>query len=416
MRALSLAFKNIRANPSRSFALGSFVLISSVIFVLFNSFVFTITGNMNDALVNALSGDIQIRPAASKETDMLSMKQGWSGLPPFTEHHTGAVMDALGKEEGVQVIKRVRQSVLLTTNAGQEAALVIGLDPNSAIYQKALMLSEGRYLDPGKSNEIVISKGQAKKLKVGPGDTVEVMVALEGQVPKTRKLQVVGIGELKVFNMFGIFFAYTDLGSVQNLMGYKADEVTDVIAYLPQADAATFADRVRVSLGETTSGPRDFEVTTRDSMGGFIMGGINLYSALLYGFIAILLLIVGLLIMNLVYMIGIERRREIGTLRALGFSRGLIVVLFVSEITFIATVFSAIGVLAGGVVVKTLSTISIKPAAPLDFVMGKEFYMQFNWWQVLSPLVVISVFTLFASLLPSYQAASLRPVELMAEK
>jgi putative ABC transport system permease protein len=222
---------------------------------------------------------------------------------------------------------------------------------------------------------------------------------------------VVGIGEIKFFNMFGLFFAYTQIGTTQDLLGLKADEVTDVIAFLPAGgELKTFADTTAGQLGDGV------KVTTRESMGGFITGGIQLYSALFYGFIIILLGIVGLLIVNMVFAIGIERRREIGTLRAIGFSRASIVTVFVSEIGLVSAIFTAIGVGLGAGAVLLLTTVALHPKAPLDFVMGSEFFMKFEPGQLVWPLVTISAFTALVAVIPAVQAASVRLVELMAEK
>lgn len=411
MKLLFLAMRNMRANPWRSLALGSFALISAAIFVFANAFVYTISSNMKDALRNSLTGDIQIRSAATKETDMLSLKQKWNDLERMSETQTRSVSQYLAGQADVQTVRRVRTGALLSTGSRQEDALVIGIDPRAAQYEKALVLSEGRPLDPGRRDEIILSKQQAEKLKVGLGDEIELLVRPDGRTPRMAKATVVGIGEIKFFNMFGLFFAYTQLGTAQDLLGLKSDEVTDVIAFLPSGgQLKTFADNAAGQLGDGV------KVTTRESMGGFITGGIQLYSALFYGFIIILLGIVGLLIVNMVFAIGIERRGEIGTLRAIGFSRASIVGVFVGEIGLVSTMFTALGVGLGAGAVLLLTRVALHPKAPLDFVMGSEFYMKFEPRQLVWPLVTISAFTALVAIIPAVQAASVRPVELMADK
>lgn len=408
MSVLFLPLRNIRANPGRSAALGVFIAISGMLLVLAHAFLGTITGNMERSLIYALTGDVQARAGSSQEEDMFSLRREWDRLPPMTAAQATKAEEALTKAApGATLARRVRRTVLLANGGLQDFGMLIGLDTAGREYQQALTILQGRGLDPTRPGEILLSQSQAENLQVKVGDQITIMVpGSGGQITAT----VAGIGEISLLSMFDTFYNYIDLRSAQQLLGYGDDRVTDVIAFLPpHQDASALAALVQ----DQASG--DIRITTRAGMGGFILGGIALYRAIFYGFVAVLALIVGLLIMNLVTMIGVERRREIGTLRAIGYSRRTIVGLFLGEIAVTGTLFGAVGVLAGSAISLALAGTTLHPSPPMDFVMGKAFVLQVQPADALLPFGLIVLFTCLAAVWPAYRAASLRPVELMAE-
>lgn len=413
MSVLFLPVRNIRANPGRSAALGVFIAISGMLLVLAHAFLGTITTNMERSLVDALTGDLQARAGSSQEEDMFSLRREWDKLPPLTAEQAARAEGAFTKAApDVTLARRVRRTVLLANGGLQDFGMLIGLDPAGREYQQSLTVLQGRGLDPSRPGEILLSQSQAENLQVKVGDKITVMVPGAGGAAGQLTATVAGIGEISLLSMFDTFYNYIDLGSAQQLLGYGDGQVTDVIAFLPaNQDAATAA----ASVQEGAGAPAEIRITTREGMGGFILGGIALWNGIFYGFVAVLALIVGLLIMNLITMVGVERRREIGTLRAIGYSRRTIVGLFLGEIALTGAAFGAVGVLAGTTVALMLSGTTLHPSPPLDFVMGKSFILQVNPADALLPFGMIVLFTCLAALWPAHRAASLRPVELMAE-
>ena len=70
MRVFKLSFKNLFINWQRSFTLGSFIFLGSMLLVVLGCLSSTVTSNMQDAIRNSTSGDIQIRATGSNEEDI----------------------------------------------------------------------------------------------------------------------------------------------------------------------------------------------------------------------------------------------------------------------------------------------------------------------------------------------------------
>lgn len=222
-------------------------------------------------------------------------------------------------------------------------------------------------------------------------------------------LTVAGIGDVELLSLFGYYAAYTDFDSARELAGYEIGEATDVIIFGQSRGetAAIYNEAVKELAG--------FSITVWEDMGQFVLNGISLYNAMFVVLILVMMLIVSILIINLVFMMGMERRQEIGTLKALGFSRGRIVSLFLAEIMTIATVFCALGLAAGSGLVLALTNVGIKVGPPLDFALGSEFFIRYDFSLVWSVAGVILLFTIAAALWPSWRSASLDPADTMVE-
>jgi putative ABC transport system permease protein len=111
-------------------------------------------------------------------------------------------------------------------------------------------------------------------------------------------------------------------------------------------------------------------------------------------------------VMNTVLMSVAERKREIGLLMAVGWKRGRIVALILSE----AVVLSSLGGLAGAVV----GLVGVECLARFGPLRGK-IQGDFSLDLVLGAVAIAAAFGLIGGLLPSLRAAGLRPSDTMRD-
>ena len=150
-------------------------------------------------------------------------------------------------------------------------------------------------------------------------------------------------------------------------------------------------------------------------MGGFVMSIVGFYEVWFYGFIIFLIFIISILIINLVFMMGLERRREIGTIRAIGFSQSRSVLFFMTEILSVTIFFSLMGIIVGTGLVLILGKVGISFDYPTAWLMGKKFFVKFDIRYIVSAIVIIFGFIFLASLYPSYKSTSMKPAETLKE-
>lgn len=401
--SLLIALKNIAGNWRRSLSLGLFVFLTSFILIVFNSFFMTVTTNMQDALINSLTGHVQIRSEFTEEEDMLAMKTSWSGLHFLSQDELNQIATALNKQE-LDYTERVRTNATLISGIEQDYAMIIGLDPRNTHYQSAFGLEKGRYLLPAGSGEIVLASYIADQLQVSVGQEIQA-TGETGSV----SLKVVGIGDVQMLSLFGFNAVFTDLESARVLAGFESGEATDVIVFAPESDQTK---EVFTQLDTELQG---VTLSVWEDMGGFVFNGISVYRGMFFLFILVLMVTVSILIINLVFMMGLERRQEIGTLKAIGYSRKDIIQIFLGEILIIAVAFCSPGIAAGSGLVLALSNIGFEFGPPIDFMMGKVFYIQYDFKLIFPMAAIVLLFTLVAALWPSWHAATLDPVKTLRD-
>lgn len=401
MRLLNLPLKNVTGNWWRAITLGTFVLLSSIILLVFNAFSMTVTDNMENALINALTGHVQIRSLHAGEEDMFTISTSWSGLDVLGAEDTHQIRDELAGL-GYDYVVRTRHNAQLEFAGQQAFAMVIGFDLSKNYYQRAFDLAAGTF--PQQPGEILLSLYHAEELGVQVGD--EIHVTGSGG---TTTLAVAGIGNVEMLSLFGFYAAYTDQDSARAVAGLDAGEATDVIVYgQSRSDAVAMSENIAEKL-------EGYAISVWGDMGGFVLDGISVYKAMFVVFIIILMLIVSILIINLVSMMGLERRQEIGTLKALGFGRGRIVSLFLGEILAIAVVFCVLGLALGSALVLAFTNVGFEVGPPINFALGNVFYIRYDVSLLFPVACVVIVFTMAAALWPSWQAAALNPVDAMKE-
>ncbi|HBI55484.1 MAG TPA: hypothetical protein DG577_10420 [Firmicutes bacterium] len=403
MRLLSIALKNIAGNWWRSLSLGLFVFLTSFILIVFNSLFMTVTGNMQDALINSLTGHVQIRSEFTEEEDMLAMKTSWTELHFLSCSDLEGITAVLNSKR-LDYTQRVRTNATLIKGVEQDYAMIIGHDPKEAHYRLAFGLEQGRYLSPSATGEVVLASYFAEQLQISVGETIQA-VSEAGSV----SLTVVGIGDVQMLSMFGYNAVFTDLESARVLAGYESGEATDVIVFVPESDQTK---EVFTQLDAELQG---VTLSVWEDMGGFVFNGISVYQGMGFIFILVLMVIVSILIINLVFMMGMERRQEIGTLKAIGYSRKDIIQIFLGEILIIAVAFCSLGIAAGSGLVLALSNIGFEFGPPIDFMMGKVFYIQYDFKLIFPMAAIVLLFTLVAALWPSWHAATLDPVKTLRD-
>lgn len=257
-----------------------------------------------------------------------------------------AVLPEVAAVPGVAKVSGVQLEIL---RVGSNPFFFLGgVDP-TVLRSQGLDLVRGRL--PDKADEIVLGVDAARDLGVAPGGEVRL---------SDRTLEVVGVYDSDVVWQRGGGFAPLD--TVQDIVD-RPGVVT--LAYVtvdrdasPEAVARAIEDRV------------DGVVTIADSSEyGQVDQGFTLVDAANTAISLLAVVIGGIGVMNTMVMAIYERTREIGVLRAIGWRRGRVLRMVLTEsvlLCFFAGVLGAIGGVAVAWLVTRLPAVQefIAPAYP----------------------------------------------------
>jgi putative ABC transport system permease protein len=242
-----------------------------------------------------------------------------------------------------------------------------------------------RFRDP---EEFALSGISSKQTRFAPA-SVDIRDARTGKIDHVTVIGVVDRG------VSGLAFQGMVLGLSTFEQTFGPASLDDYfIRVAPGMNATTVAKQMRSAL--LTEG---FQADAMSDVLGKQQQLQQGFTYLLQGFMG-LGLFVGVAALGVIaFRSVVERRQQIGMLRALGFHRGTIAISFLLESTFIAI----LGILAG-VVGATLLARNIFHARAFQ-VSGTTFFIP--WQQVLVFVVIGYVFSLLMTIIPSRGAASI---------
>ena len=157
---------------------------------------------------------------------------------------------------------------------------------------------------------------------------------------------------------------------------------------------------------ETPYGDR-LQVTVGDTLRNEIVRIFDNTFAVTTVLLAVALIVAGLGIAATLAVMVLERRREIGTLAAVGASRGQITAMIFWESMFLAAVGLVAGISCGFVLAEMLIYVINKQA------YGWTFVYSVPWWQVLSAVPLVTVAAPAAALPAVRLALRTNPAEVL---
>jgi putative ABC transport system permease protein len=410
MRRLILPLKNAWVNYWRSITLGLFVFFIAVVMVVLQSFSASIKQQLAHAISDALIGHIQIRSYYTQENDMVQQfNTSWDSIELIQPLLVQRIHNILQQDyPNLKVERIIRYGGDLCHQKKRELTLFIGIDPNQTIYQRAFFLHEGRYLNSNDTKEILLTREQAQYLQVSVGDSIQLQTKTKYGLGADISVQVVGIGEFLLLSLFSYKACYVPRSLVQEFAKLDMYEVTDLIIRVPDpAQSLWYCDRIANSLEQNgidliitdqsllKSDALDVtefksvdswkeekvKLSTHEEMGNLFKGIGDTVNMGIMGFMLLLFITVSFLIINLIYLMGIERYRDIGTLRTLGYSKSQVMGIVLSEILLVTLLFTILGIIAGSIWISFLGVFGFSP--PIDelrYFMGERIWVRFHLW------------------------------------
>ncbi len=325
-----------------------------------------------------------------------------AGLSGFDE----AVLEKVKQTKGVKHASGTLSAVLPVKGLPQERLFVMGVDLLDDGYFRTLegadreisgLTDDLEFLNS--TDRLLLSQRFAQTHQLKTGDTLTLMTSTGAQ-PFVVHALLKDEGPLKAF-----------AGAVAVMFLPSAQEAFSRQGHLDRIDVATAPGDVEATqLALKTSLGTAFEVERPDRRGQSVEKMVRSFQLGLNLGSAVALLVGVFLVYNTVSIGVMQRRREIGTLRALGSTRRRVRALFALEAVMVGSLGSAIGIALGAVigryalrgVTDTVSSLYFQVRAdpvtlrPTEIALG----------------VALGVLgSLFAALRPAEMAARVQPVE-----
>ena len=366
------AWNELRTHPGRLLSVGLAITVSVAFVVACFVFVATETSAVGKRLTaESATSDVVVRQAEPGPVDAgrLAALPGVAAVDSTTETYAA-----------------------FTSPAGPGLVRLQSLPERPEFRWSAL--ASGRW--PSTAGEVAVSAVTARSYALTVGSTL----TLDPQQDRAaRPLQVTGIVDQSRL----LFADVTDTATVAPAFftGADADLVTPTLLVRTAAgtDSAVVAAAVRAVVPPDTTVQTAAEVSAEALQQTTGVGDVFGYLVLVFGSIA--LLVGSMIILNTLVIILVQRRREIGLLRAVGASTAQVRRRLLAESLLIGLVGSALGVVVGVAVAAAGSAVSGALAEGLEL----------PWGRLAASYAGGVVVTVLASLLPVHRASRVSPLE-----
>ncbi len=191
------------------------------------------------------------------------------------------------------------------------------------------------------------------------------------------------------------------------IFNHKKEELGFIIAEVETGeDLTNIKDKITKELRkhrDLEENKEDFEIQTTQQMAASFEAILTAVSAVLVGIAAISLFVGGVGIMNTMFTAVLERRREIGVLKAVGAKKWQILTLFLTESAIFGLIGGLIGVIIGISFAKSLEY------AFLNFVAPNLFIIEINYFFLAIIIISSALFGVLCGYLPARKAANQDP-------
>lgn len=325
-----------------------------------------------------------------------------------------------------QYIKKIEQIPLVQAAAphiygqailsydGQSVGLVVrGLDPEKEKNINNLndSLTEGSFTpdwDEDAPAPLVLGTELAYSLGAQVGDDV-VLISPQsistsaGMFPKMKKFRVSGLLRTGYYE-FDNTIAYTTLPHASDFLGLKGG-VTGVAVKLHDLNRADqAAEQIRQAIGY------GYAVRTFAQLNSTLYAALKLEKAVMFIILFLIIIVASLNIAGNLILLGTEKLRDIGLMRAMGASPKMIRKVFMWEAMAIATLGIFLGIALACLLCWIIATFNIVEL-PGDIYYLTKVPVRMEWTDILAVVGGSYLICFFAGLYPAAKASRVNPTD-----
>jgi len=402
-----LALRNCLRNTKRSVITSLSIFIAIVVVLLSMSFLYSTIDSVieNERLYSI--GDIRIREEKYSEYEALMPLQF------YIKDFDSIKRNLLILPEVSSVEAAIRVAAAFYNNEELKNITIIGADSSSVFFGDKATLNEGIIPNEGKKELLATPRFLIEnKLSVGDSITIVLKTAAGGTNAATCRI----VGSVSYGNAeYNIPLLIIPESTLAPLIYMKDGTLESHIWLKDGVDLSTAKDKISSILSD-----KGIEVKSWKEVSN-IYPIMPLYDAMMALVISLFFFIASTLVFNTMMMSVLERKREISTMIALGFSRTYIQALFVLE----GAIISIFGGVFGAIISKILILIFGKYGIDLtpfgaDAVEGwgfpKILYVSLANYRYLQTIAIEVLVSVVAAFLASLRIRKLESAEALREE
>ena len=308
---------------------------------------------------------------------------------------------------------------LISSSYDSKGVSVIGIDSdyenNMSIIPDYMILGSLENLN--EKNSIVIGSLLAANLGVYTGDEVnittsDIKTSIIGSYPISVNLKIVGIYELKTeIDQYMTFISHETAQKLKNL------KRNQTISIRLKTNNLFEADRISANI-ITSIDQENLSYISWKSTHGTLFEAIKFEKLLISLMLFLIVAVASILVLSTVVMTVKSKEREIGILQTIGATKRQIILIFFTQGIFVSFIGILIGLILGFIctlnlnnLISLIETLLGRNLLEAYFINYFPYYI--DYFQIFIICFISLIISLCASLIPSFRAVKLNPVEIL---
>lgn len=409
MRLFTMAVRNLGRNKRRSLLAGLSVLISLMLILFMNGLMGGMMGSIVKNYTKNDVGHVNITTEGYRSRERFMPVNEAIPDSAALVHAIEQLPELRGRIS--MAAERIRFGVVLSSGPSSKTALGIAGDPEkekSLLMLNRSILPGGSYLaGPG---EAILGEVLARDLGLGVGDTLKVVTQRADYGLGFKRFTIAGIFRTRVSTLDNAVFQI-GLADARELLALGGGAQQVLVMLKDYRDSDKAAALIGAALEK--AGNSGLSVLSWTRIGDFPRF-VNMAQTM-YMYIYVVVAFLGaFIITNIMMMVVLERRKEIGILKSMGMPKRDILGLFLMEGTLLGMAGSAVGVILGLGLNAVLGRVGMDFSASLagfEWPMDNVVYPSVNPAMGLAFFALGSIVAATVSLLPSRSAAKMNPID-----
>ena len=308
---------------------------------------------------------------------------------------------------------------LISSSNDSKGVSVIGIDSdyekNMSIVPEYMVL--GTLENLNEKNTIVIGSLLAANLGVYVGDeinitTSDIKTSIIGSYPISVNLKIVGIYELKTeIDQYMTFISHETAQKLKNLKKNQTISIRLKTKDLFEADIIS-ANLINIISRDNLS------YISWKSTHGTLFEAIKFEKLLISLMLFLIVAVASILVLSTVVMTVKSKEREIGILQTIGATKRQIILIFFTQGVFVSFIGILIGLILGFICTLNLNNLILL----IETLLGRNFLEAYfinyfpyyiDYFQIFIICFISLIISLCASLIPSFRAVRLNPIEIL---
>jgi ABC-type lipoprotein release transport system permease subunit len=405
---LILSFRNITRHPRRTGVILLAVLIGVWNMVVLGAIMRGMEKEMAENAVSNLTGSIQIHhPSYTDDPAIENSMDNRDEIDSVLKHRL---------PPGTGYAHRIKVNAVAANARHSSAVNLLGIDPaaEAKISFIGQAVTEGRYLEPGDTNTIIVGRALLKTFDTRIGNKLILMSQDRDNTIASMAFKITGVfqADMEATEKQVVFVPITSAAKMLKL----EDRISETAVRLDDLDLngrleSRLADSISADLGP------GYSVKTWRDLIPMMKAYLDMNDYFLYIWYLVVFTAMGFGVVNTTLMAVYERMREFGLMKALGMTPAAIVRGVLLESAVILALGVVLGNLLGYATVAVLGhtgiDLSALAAGAEMWGIPRILYPEIAVKDVVAAGVVVMVLGVGVSLYPALKAARVTPVEAM---